>query len=194
MVAGGGRATPGELDVLPLDGANPRTMVAEYLARQAAPFEAQRDADIAAIHSVEQLQAWQKKTRLRLIELMGGLPEPTPLNARVMGKLERGDYRVEKIIYESQPRLYVTANLYLPAWKPAGTTSPAFIAPVGHWPEGKTFEDYQRLGMEMARHGYIVFVYDPVGQGERLEYLDPVTGQDRGGGSGTTSHTWIAHQ
>lgn len=186
-----GRLAAGELEVLTAGGSNPRRMMAEYLARQAAPFEAQRDAEIAALQTVEQLQNWQKKTRARLIELLGGLPEVTPLHARVTGKLERDRYRVEKIVYESQPRLYVTANLYLPAWK---TVSPAFIAPVGHWPEGKSFEDYQRLGMEMARHGYILFVYDPIGQGERLEYLDPVTGQDQGGGSGTTSHTLIAHQ
>ncbi|MBI3693356.1 MAG: acetylxylan esterase [Acidobacteria bacterium] len=180
----------GEVDVLD-DLPNRRTMVAEYLARQAAPFEAKRDEEIAAIRSVEQLQAWQKRTRLRLIELLGGLPPETPLHPRVAGKLDRGDYRIEKIIYESQPRLYVTANLYLPAWK---SVSPAFIAPVGHWPEGKVFEDYQRLGMEMARHGYILFVYDPIGQGERLENFDPITGQDRGGGSGTTAHTLIANQ
>jgi cephalosporin-C deacetylase-like acetyl esterase len=187
-------ATGGELDVLRPSGPNPRTMVAEYLARQAKRYEEIRDAEVAAIRTVEQLQGWQRKTRARLIELLGGLPQPSPLNARILGKLERDGYRVERIVYESQPRLYVTANLYLPTWKPAGTASPAFIGPVGHWPEGKTFEDYQRLGMEMARHGYILFVYDPIGQGERLEYFDPVVGQDRPGGSGTTSHTLIAHQ
>jgi cephalosporin-C deacetylase-like acetyl esterase len=194
LLAAGFRLAAGEWDVLTGAALNPRTMVAEYLARQAKPYEEQRDAEIAAIRTPQQLETWQKKTRARLLELLGGLPERTPLNARLMGKLERDGYRVEKIVYESQPRLYVTANLYLPAWKPAGTKSPAFLAPVGHWPEGKTFEDYQRLGMEMARHGYLVFVYDPIGQGERLEYFDPITGQDRGGGSGTTSHTLIAHQ
>ena len=96
--------TAGELDVL--EGiANRRTMVAEYLARQAAPYEAKRDEEIAALRSVADVKAWQTRTRLRLIELLGGLPRPTPLNPRVVGKLERGDYRVEKIIFESQPRL-----------------------------------------------------------------------------------------
>jgi cephalosporin-C deacetylase-like acetyl esterase len=192
LLVGGVSAAAGDLDVLEAFP-NRRTMVAEYLARQAAPYEAKRDEDIAAIHSLEQLKAWQSKTRLRLIELLGGLPHPTPLNARVVGRLDRGDYRIEKIIFESQPRLYVTANLYLPAWKHSGATSPAFIAPVGHWPEGKTFEDYQRLGIEMARHGYVLLVYDPIGQGERLEYLDPVTGRDRVG-AGTSSHTFVAQQ
>lgn len=183
----------GELDVL--DGVpNRRTMVAEYLARQAVPYETRRDEEIAAIGSVEQLKAWQQKTRSRLVELLGGLPKTTPLNPRVVGKLDRDGYRIERIVFESQPRLYVTANLYLPASKASQSRSPAFIAPVGHWLEGKTFEDYQRLGMEMARQGYLLLVYDPIGQGERLEYFDPVTGQDRVGGSGTTAHTLVAHQ
>src|SRR5712692_6230349 len=188
-VAAGGQ----NLEVLS-DVPNRHTMLAEYLARQAAPYEAKRDEEIAAIRSADQLRAWQHTTRQRLIELLGGLPPSTPLNSRVVGKIERGDYRIEKIIFESQPRLYVTANLYLPVWKTAGSRSPAFIAPVGHWLEGKTFEDYQRLGMEMARHGYTLFVYDPIGQGERLEYFDPVIGRDRVGGSGTTAHTLVAHQ
>ncbi len=185
----------GELEVLAArEGFDPRTMVAAFMAKKAAQLEAERDATIAALRTPEQLEAWQKKTRNRLIELLGGLPPGRDLNPRVVGKLERGDYRVEKIIFESQPRLYVTANLYLPAWKPKGAVSPAFIGPIGHWIEGKTNEDYQRLGMEMARHGYILFTYDPIGQGERQEYWDPVIGQDRPGGSGTTSHTLIAHQ
>jgi len=193
LAAAGGAGLAQDLDVLPADP-NPHAMMARYLAGRAAPFEARRDEEIAAIRTTEQLQAWQNKTRARLIELLGGLPQPSPLHPRMVGRLQRGDYTVEKIIYESQPRLYVTANLYLPAWKAPGTTSPAFIAPVGHWIEGKAFEDYQRLGQEMARHGYILFVYDPIGQGERLEYFDPITNQDRGGGSGTTAHTLIAHQ
>ncbi len=193
VLAAGTAAAADELDVLE-SVPNRHTMLAEYLARAAAPFEAHRDGEIAAIQSVEQLRAWQTRTRQRFIELLGGLPRPTPLNPRVVGKLDRGDYRIERIIFESQPRLYVTANLYLPAWKAPAAVSPAFIAPVGHWLEGKTFEDYQRLGMEMARHGYVLLVYDPIGQGERLEYLDSMNGRDWVGGSGTTAHTLVAQQ
>ena len=129
IVAGAIPCGAGELDVLE-DLPNRRTMLAEYLARQSAAHEARRDEEIAAIRSIEHLQRWQHKTRLRLIELLGGLPQPTPLNARVVGRLERGDYRVEKVIFESQPRFYVTANLYLPAWKEGHKPVPGFIAPV----------------------------------------------------------------
>lgn len=166
-------------------------MVARYLSGLAAEREAERDAEVAAIRTVPQLQAWQRKTRARLINLLGGLPPRTPLNARITGVLERGDYRVEKIVYESLPGYFVTANFYLPTWK---KKSPAFIGPVGHWLEGKSYEDYQRLGIEMAKHGYALFTYDPPGQGERMEYFDPVTGHDRGGPKSTTSHTIVGYQ
>ena len=45
---------------------------------------------------------------------LGGLPVRTPLNARTVGVLERDNYRIEKVIFESQPRFFVTGNLYLP--------------------------------------------------------------------------------
>jgi len=64
-VAAGGQ----NLEVLS-DVANRHTMLAEYLARQAAPYEAKRDEEITAIQSAEQLRAWQHATRQRLIELL----------------------------------------------------------------------------------------------------------------------------
>ena len=37
-----------------------------------------------------------------------------PLNVTVTGVVERPAYRIEKLYYESLPKLYVTANLYIP--------------------------------------------------------------------------------
>ena len=45
---------------------------------------------------------------------MGGLPERTPLEPQVTGTVSRSGYRVEKIIFQSQPKHYVTALLFLP--------------------------------------------------------------------------------
>src|SRR5712671_5881627 len=37
-----------------------------------------------------------------------------PLNTRTAGTLNHADYRIEKVIFESLPRFYVTANVYVP--------------------------------------------------------------------------------
>jgi dienelactone hydrolase len=42
---------------------------------------------------------------------------------------------------------------------------------------GKSFEEYQRLGIYLARRGYIVLVYDAPGQGERRQYFNPILGR-----------------
>ena len=66
------------------------------------------------------VKARKAYVRERMKETLGGpFPERTPLNPRVIGTVDRGDYRIEKIIFESQPSFYVTANVYVPATRPA---------------------------------------------------------------------------
>src|SRR5690242_1646037 len=86
----------------------------DYLAGLAQKAYEKRVADLSALHdtaSVRQRQAWVRKTFWKLI---GGEPERTPLNARVTGEFERPGYRLQKVVYESRPRLFVSANLYIP--------------------------------------------------------------------------------
>ena len=93
---------------------------------------------------------------------------------RVTGTVERPGYRIEKVTFESRPRLYVTANLYVPA----GTgRRPAILGPLGHSVNGKAWPSYQKLFSNLARKGYVVLAYDPFGQGERIEYPGSRPGQ-----------------
>ena len=123
--------------------------------------------------------------RSKLWELIGGIPDRTPLNPRVTGTLDRGEYRIENIVFESFPKVYVTANLYLPAsGKPP---YPAILAPVGHSENGKAYHYYRHQYQNLARQGYVVLSYDPFGQGERLQYIDPKTGRSLYGPTGEHS-------
>ena len=123
--------------------------------------------------------------RSRLWELIGGPLEKTPLNPRVTGTMDRGPYRIENVIFESLPQVYVTANLYIPtSVKPP---YPAILAPLGHTEKGKAYRNYQYLYQNLARKGYVVLAYDPFGQGERLQYIDPHTGRSLYGPTGEHS-------
>ncbi len=52
-----------------------------------------------------------------------------------MGRVERASYRIDKVIFESQPQVHVTAHLYVPSGgKPP---YPGVLAPLGHFREGK---------------------------------------------------------
>jgi cephalosporin-C deacetylase-like acetyl esterase len=148
-----------------------------YLTAEVNQARNRRLADLASIHSTAQLQERITMIRSKLWELIGGMPDKTPLNPRVTGTMDRGPYRIENIVFESFPKVYVTANLYIPArGKPP---YPAILAPVGHSENGKAYHYYQHLYQNLARQGYVVLSYDPFGQGERLQYIDPTTGRSR---------------
>jgi len=151
------------------------SMFSAYLAKLRDEEQAQRSKLIAGLSSKAQIREYQAETRAKLRAALGGLPQRTPLNVRVTGTLEREGYRVERVIFESRPRYYVTGNVYVP--RNGSGPYPAVLAPVGHWGMGKTFDEYQRLGIYLARRGYIVLVYDVAGQGERREYFNPVLGR-----------------
>jgi hypothetical protein len=74
--------------------------------------------------------------------LIGGKPEKTPLNARTAGVADREVYRLEKVVYESQPNFHISANLYVPA---AGRPPyPGVLFQMGHTTNGKAGDLYQR--------------------------------------------------
>ena len=149
----------------------------DYVTRNMNLARNSRRSLLAEIQSKQQVEARCEAVRSQLWQLLGGRPEETPLNPRITGSLERNGYRIEKLIFESMPQIYVTANLYVPtSGKPP---FPAILAPIGHSPNGKAALRYQYTYQNLARKGYIVLTWDPFGQGERIQYLKPGTNQTR---------------
>jgi len=145
------------------------------LASHEAVFKQVLAADEAAerawgaLTSKEALAAHQQRLRERWTASFGGFPARTPLNARVTGSVVREGYRLEKILFESQPGLFVTAHLFLPqapAFKPP---FPAVLICCGHSGNGKAAKDYQRGAVLAAQAGLAALIYDPIDQGERLQ-------------------------
>ena len=93
------------------------------------------------------------------------LPDKTPLKAKVFGLVDKGDYTVEKVYFESFPGHYVTGNLY----KPKNITGklPAVLCPHGHWAYGRLenqpLNSGQARAATFARQGYVAFTWDMVG-------------------------------
>jgi dienelactone hydrolase len=157
----------GDLTVLKPEE-QPRKMLYAHLQAEAGQhFEARRQR-VAALKTPEDVRRRQLELRAKFIDALGGFPEKTPLNARVVGDFKREGYRVEKVIYESRPDHHVTGNLYLPDGK--GPFS-AVLVPCGHSDNGKAAEAYQKACILMAKNGLAALCYDPIGQGERLQRL-----------------------
>ncbi len=134
---------------------------------------------IASLRTPAQAAERQKAVRAKVLELIGGLPDyEGPLNARATGSIDAGRYTIEKLVFESLPKYYVTANLYVP--KTPGP-HPGVLFALGHWEQGKPAG--QLIAGNLALKGFVVLAYDPMGQGERLQGYDPRTGAAIAGGS-----------
>ena len=111
-------------------------------------------------------QQWLRKT---LSEAVGQFPEKTPLNAKTVKLINKQSFSVEHIVYESRPGYFVTASLFLPA-SAEKTKAPVIIYCSGHSNTG--YRSYQKILLNLVSKGFIVFAFDPIGQGERLQYLN----------------------
>jgi dienelactone hydrolase len=94
------------------------------------------------------------------------MPEKTPLDARVFGRLERDGYSVEKVLLQTHPGFFLGGNLYRPLGQGPGPF-PAVLNPHGHWDHGR-LEDSERGSVParcigLARQGIVAFSYDMVG-------------------------------
>ncbi|MFN5587862.1 MAG: alpha/beta hydrolase family protein, partial [Planctomyces sp.] len=129
----------------------------------------------------------RKQAVLRQIQVALGLwpmPARPAINATIHGRVERDDYTVDRVIFESAPGLLVTGSLYLP--KNATGKLPTVLCPHGHWANGR-FHDHgdrtieqelasggetdpvcgrhplQARCVQLARMGCMVFIYDMLG-------------------------------
>lgn len=157
----------------------------DYLSGLARAAYEKRNRDLSRLTGPSAIAARQSWARETFWKIVGGEPERTPLKPRVTGKFERAGYTVEKVVYESQPGIVVSADLYLPTiGKPP---YPGVLFQMGHSAEGKAAGSYQKCCQGLARLGYIVLAFDPMGQGERIAYPD-ASGTDTRLGSVDEEH------
>ncbi len=89
----------------------------------------------------------------------------TDLHSQITGKTDMGDYIIEKLLFQSMPGIYVTANVFVP--KNLTFPVPAVICPHGHWEHGRCQQQVQSRGIGLAKLGYIALMPDAYGFGER---------------------------
>ena len=111
------------------------------------------------------------------------MPEKTPLNAHIFGRIEREDYTVEKVYFEAYPGFFTTGNLYRP--KGVKGPFPGIVSPHGHWGRGRL--ENSEAGsvpgrcINFAKQGYVIFSYDMVGRCDSGEQIDHAYGGEREG-------------
>lgn len=131
----------------------------------------QRRQKISQLKTAADWKKRQEEVKKILLESIGGFPERTPLNPVVTGVAERDGVKVEKLYYESLPGYYVTAALFTPV--SYSGKLPAIVYCSGHSTNGFRSDTYQRAILNYVKKGFAVLAFDPVGQGERVQYLTP---------------------
>ena len=141
------------------------------------------------------LRAWEARKEYvrRQILVAAGLwpmPTKTPLHAVIHGKIDRQEYTVEKVYFESVPGLFVTGNLYRP--KNVKGKAPGVMCAHGHRQDarfhlaaadkvrqeiaagGERFESggrsgFQSLCVQLARMGCVVWQWDMLSDSDSIQ-------------------------
>lgn len=165
-------------------------MVQEYFVQQVRQSQRRNQLANGSLKTKQDAQKYVDDVRVKIRECFGPEPQRTDLNARVNGVVERDGYRIEKLIFESRPNFPVTANVYVPTGR--ALPMPGIIGTCGHSRNGKAAESYQAFAQGLAKQGYVCLIYDPIGQGERSQYVnDKLKSQI---GLGTSQHLHAGNQ
>ncbi len=137
------------------------------------------------------------------------MPEKTPLDPVIHGRIERDGYTVEKVYFASRPGHYVTGSLYRPV--NGNGKAPGVLCPHGHWANGRFYDAGEAAAQEqinieaeefmsgarsplqarmvqLARMGCVVFHYDMVG------YADSQTIDHRDGFNDVEAELWLQNK
>lgn len=148
----------------------------------------------------QSVQAWEPRRELVRSQLLVSqglwpMPTKTPLNAVIHGKIDQGEYTIEKVYFESVPGFFVTGNLYRP--KNATGKAPAVIFPHGHWTDARFLiqpdkyvreeiatgqerfveggkSRFQSMCVQLARMGCVVWQIDALSDSDSIQFSPEV--------------------
>lgn len=168
----------------------PNALYKHQAAQAFKMLDARKEA-VKELHTLEDWEGWQKQVKKTLMRVVGPFPEKTPLRPEITRTIQKPGYRMDHLVFQSQPEFYVSATLFIPDG--LKSKAPAIIYCSGHALESYRSVTYQHVILNLVKKGFIVLAFDPVGQGERLEYYDSATGKPTIGGP-TKQHSYPGAQ
>ena len=145
-------------------------MVHEFFVDQVRQAERRHLKTLDQVKTADDARKYVETVRSKIRQCFGPEPERSPLNPRITGVVDRDEYKIEKLIFDSRPGFPVTANVYVPTGRKG--PMPGVVGTCGHSSNGKASNAYQSFAQGLAKLGYVCLIYDPIGQGERYQYVD----------------------
>ena len=142
--------------------------------RAANPKDLNTQRIFPEINSKSEWETRAKEIREQILVSCGlwPMPQKTPLQEKIFGKVVRNDYSVEKVYFQTYPGFYLGGNLYRPVGKGNGPF-PAILNPHGHWNNGRMADTQDgsiaARCISFARQGMIAFSYDMVGYNDTIQ-------------------------
>jgi dienelactone hydrolase len=125
--------------------------------------------------SLAEWEARKQHLRRQILSAAGLMPlfPRNDLHPQIFGRVERGDYSVEKVLLEALPGYYLGGNLYRPLKAAPASGFPAVLSPHGHWNYGRlehtNIASVPARCINLARQGYVVFAWDMVGYDDTIQ-------------------------
>ncbi|MBI5091087.1 MAG: hypothetical protein HZB26_01425 [Candidatus Hydrogenedentes bacterium] len=150
-----------------------RSMLTRYLVQRSCDA---LDATATRRHQARTggADAWRESVRKAVRDAMGPMPFGAtggPLNVRAVSRVEKPEFIVENVLFESFPGLDVNASIFLPRAEQCPPPWIPIVVPVGH--DTKTLPIYQHPAQVFTRFGYVAITFDPPDMsGEKQEGND----------------------
>ncbi len=143
-----------------------------YVAEKSFSAFDRADKKRNEVKTKEEFELYKEKARKAFMEITADVPydKTLPLDAKITKKAETETLTYEEIIFTSRKGIYVTCTLYLP--KKREGKIPGILMQMGHSERGRLEGIYQKIAMMHAERGFAVLAMDPIGQGERVSYID----------------------
>ncbi|NLF93875.1 MAG: hypothetical protein GX564_08300, partial [Oligosphaeraceae bacterium] len=139
-----------------------------YYSALSDRVEKLRREELSAVDSPDSARQHVAKVQARLKSVFGAFPARPPLQPVVTGCVEKNGVLVDKVYFQSRPGHFVTGLFFRAVG--SGSGLPGVLGVCGHAEIGKGQDKYQQFSFGLARKGFAVFLVDPVGQGEMLQF------------------------
>ena len=151
---------------------NPDRMMHAFLLKKINEKKELWIQEYEKVKTPEQITLRQERQREYFRKQLGTLWSKTPLQPQIAGSFQTDGCKIEKVVFQSIPGFYVTANFYLPNSEKYKAPYPAVLSLMGHNVEGKAAGRGILFCLSAARQGLAVLAIDPIDQGERFQYLN----------------------